>query len=113
MAKAKEETVVNINDDPVLKDIAAKFRGIKDERKLLTEEAAAQRERLTDMSIQPAAFMLAMRIADLEDQASKNQYMSSFSKSWKALSAEGQMDWIDGEVPAPPADAESDNKGDL
>jgi hypothetical protein len=79
----------------VVTSVADEFRAIKAARAKLTERAAKQRDRLTAAGLEPAAFALALRMADLEDQAAQANYMASLSTTWTALDVEtGQLDWV-------------------
>jgi uncharacterized protein (DUF362 family) len=87
-------------DVKVLKAVAERMRALQEARVVLNADMADQRKRLRDMGIEPKAYALALRIADLDDAAAKNNYMRSFSDSFSALSDGGQIDWLDVPVEA-------------
>ena len=78
----------------VIADVAARMRAIRRSRKALNEDAAEQRQRLRDAGIEPKAFDLVLRIADLEDEAARQNYMDSFAEAWDTLGTGGQLDWV-------------------
>lgn len=82
------------NRDEIIRECAAEFTTIKKARGKLNERAGKQRKRLRDCGVEPAAFALAQRINDLDDEVAQNNYMDSFQVSWASMEAGGQLDWI-------------------
>ena len=78
----------------VIDECAAGFRRITAERKELNEQAGDLRERLRDAGIDPKPFMAALRVADFEDQAARNEYMTAYQITYERLATGGQMDWV-------------------
>ncbi len=78
----------------IIKSVAGKMRDIQTKRKALSEQAAKQRERLKDAGVEKHAFGLVLRIADLEDEAARQNYMDSLAECWGTLGVGGSLDWI-------------------
>ena len=79
-------------------ECAAGLRDIADQRKALNQEAGEIRERLRDAGVEPKAFALVMKMADLEDKSAVNQYMSTLRDGWEALEVGGQLDFVSVEI---------------
>lgn len=89
------------NRDAIMREVGAELRRIKVDRKDLNEDAGEARKRLRDIAVEPKAFELALRIADLEDAEARNNYMTAFQESWDALAPGGQLDFVSAMVENP------------
>lgn len=100
MAKTKQngtETVPESNmkaRNEIQRECAQRMREIKAERKDLNEDAAAIRERLQEAGINVKAFEAALRLADAEDTAARDDYLDGLRESLEALGVGEQGDFI-------------------
>ena len=78
----------------ILAEIGAEFRQINAERARQNDRAGTQRKRLRELDVNPQAFLLTLRLADLEDGAARDSWMDAFHEAWSALGIGGQLDWI-------------------
>ena len=78
----------------ILAEIGTEFRRIHSERAVLNEDAGEPRKRLSDLDVNPQAFLHALRLADLDDGAARDAWMDAFHEAWGALGVGGQLDWV-------------------
>ena len=79
----------------IIRECADEMRGIKAQRKELSEQASDIRERLRNAGIDVKSFEAALRLVDMDDSEARNVFMDGLSEAWEAIGIGGQLDWID------------------
>lgn len=83
--------------DVIIQECASSMRDIKRQRAELNEEAAGIRERLKNAGINKAAFEAALRIADMDDDAARDDYLDGLRENFRAMGIGFQAEMFDRE----------------
>lgn len=94
--------------DTIRQECAQAIREINAQRAELNEEMGGIRERLRNAGIEPRSFMLALRIADMEDHAARDKHIEEIAETCRALGVGMQGSLFPEKPAAQPAEAEDE-----